>query len=625
MRILRKKENVLILGLLIFLAAFFTVLAGLKFVDYRKSVSEGTVFDHLVFYASGHGQRESVKCFGDVRVTPTEYYAFLPSFADNSAISVTFENRDHIVLTKSDGTEKQINSGDRLPEITIDEQYTISFCDKNGEVREKGNLIFKKSKDIAAAYITTASGSLDHVHAVKGNSEGGKLKIIESDGELNYSGRFDSLRGHGNSTWLQDKRPYQITLHKESSILGMSSAKKWIMLANALDASLMRNAVAYDMADSVMPGYSPELRYAEVYINGEYRGLYQFVEKAEIGRNRVNVTDLEAENDKINRTPPESAEKVTSTGENGSEQVGVKLEVQPEDITGGYLIEHDYGPKYAAEATKFTTKRGEKYVLRSPAYSSLDEVRYIADVFQDIEDRAYSGEDMSDLIDMKSFADKYVFEEFMKNEGAGVTSSYFYKDSDSIDSLVYAGPIWDYDQTMGNTFYPSLNDPETLDFCTNHTENTYIFYELWKNHEGFSKEAKRFYKDEIRPYVEKLLNGGLDEYFEVVENDDDMNSFRWGLECGAEEKDVETIRDFLTRRIAFLDKVWLSEGNLCTVQFEIPDQDKSQYVGVSAGETISIMPNFGKADDPTVWKDKETGEIVDEKTVINKDMVLTQK
>lgn len=599
------------------------MLAGLKYLDYRRSVSEGTVFDHLVFYASGHGRTESVKCFGDVRVTPTEYYAFLPSFSENDGISITFENRDHVVLTSSDGTETKVLSGEKLPEVTIDEQYTISFCDSSGEVREKGNLIFKKSSDIAAAYITTASGSLDTIHAEKGNSEAGTMTIIEADGSLNFDGRFDRLQGHGNSTWLQDKRPYQIVLHKESSILGMGAAKKWIMLANALDASLMRNAIAYDMADELMPGYSPAAEYAEVYINGEYRGLYQFVEKAEIGRNRLDITDLGSENEKMNRTPPESAEKVKNTGENGSEQVGVKLEAQPEDITGGYLIEHDYGPKYAAEATKFTTERGEKYVLRNPGYASIEEVEYISGVMQEIEDKAYSGEDMSDLIDMKSFADKYVYEEFLKNEGAGVTSSYFYKDRDNADPLLYAGPIWDYDQTMGNSFYPSINDPETLDFCTNHSENTLIFYELWKNHEDFRAETVRFYRDEVRPYVMKLLDSGLEEYFETVEKDDDMNSFRWGLSTGGEVEDAASIRTFLEKRVAFLDRVWLNGEKICTVYFDIGNPGRNQYLGVASGDTISIMLNLGSGENPTVWIDKETGEVVTTETPIDHDMVLT--
>lgn len=116
-------------------------------------------------------------------------------------------------------------------------------------------------------------------------------------------------------------------------------------------------------------------------------------------------------------------------------------------------MEFELEERWPEEDSGFITEDGQPVVIQSPKHATVDEVRYIAAVFQNFENVLLDEKNPDgylDYIDLNSFADKYLLEELCKNIDANKTSQYFYKYDDSISSKIFAGPIWDYDKAWGN-------------------------------------------------------------------------------------------------------------------------------------------------------------------------------
>lgn len=224
----------------------------------------------------------------------------------------------------------------------------------------------------------------------------------------------------------------------------MGKGDKWILLCNVYDPAYIRNKLTYDLAlQAGMPG-SPRSEYVDVYFNNAYAGLYQLTEKIQIGENRLEIPDLEAQNRELNGKVLDYNERFLSAD---GRQKGIVLSRIPEDITGGYLIEHDYGEKYDESVSGFITDTEEHFSLQNPAHASREEVAYISGLMQEIEAAIRSpdgchpvtGKHFTQYIDLESWADKYIVEEFTRNNGGGSTSSYFYKPTDSVSEKVFGG------------------------------------------------------------------------------------------------------------------------------------------------------------------------------------------
>jgi hypothetical protein len=104
-------------------------------------------------------------------------------------------------------------------------------------------------------------------------------------------GVVGEVKPRGNYTYTLAKKPYQIKLDKKRPLFGMPAAKTWILLANYADMSLMRNKLAYDLGASLGLHGSPDSRWVDLKINGQYRGNYLITEKVEVKTNRVDLTD----------------------------------------------------------------------------------------------------------------------------------------------------------------------------------------------------------------------------------------------------------------------------------------------------------------------------------------------
>lgn len=117
------------------------------------------------------------------------------------------------------------------------------------------------------------------------------IQILDSN---NTSSNFEDsikIKIRGNTTSLLDKKPYNIKLSSATSLLGMSSGKKYCLIANRLDKSLLRNKLVYDFSSQLNLEYSVESRFVDVWVNGTYQGNYLLTTPIEVGVNRLNLSN----------------------------------------------------------------------------------------------------------------------------------------------------------------------------------------------------------------------------------------------------------------------------------------------------------------------------------------------
>lgn len=240
------------------------------------------------------------------------------------------------------------------------------------------------------------------------------------------------IRGRGNTTWEGPwgaKNPYRIKLDEHTKLFGMKGDRDWILLSDRLDPSMMRTAVALRISRLVSMPWTPKFRMAEVYLNGNYAGLYYLVEQKEADRdNKIPIT------------------------------VAVDGEVE----NGGYLLELD--DKEDSDVSFWSSTFGKKIKYKDPDPNDTDALKrmtdaqrtYITDYFNTVEkklaNRAFEGEDnYKDYIEMDSWIQNFFVHEISMNiDGNMRLSTYFAKDR---DTRLFMPLVWDFDRAFGNASY----------------------------------------------------------------------------------------------------------------------------------------------------------------------------
>jgi hypothetical protein len=269
----------------------------------------------------------------------------------------------------------------------------------------------------------------------------GGLNYADSD-EYHYNG-FAGIELRGKSSQSFDKKSFGIELRKDSGadrnfeLLGLPKEADWVLHGPYSDKSLMRNAVAYTLAGKLME-YAPRVRFIELIINDDYKGVYLLTEKIKRDRNRVNINNLNAD------------------------------ETEGDALTGGYIFKLDkidQGEFNASIASQYDPYPGSsqeiRYIIHDPKPEDLqaEQYAYLKSTIERFEN-TFLVDDISDpvigypsKIDVQSFVDYFLINELCKNQDAYRLSTYFYKDRDSINSLIKIGPVWDFNISMGNVNY----------------------------------------------------------------------------------------------------------------------------------------------------------------------------
>lgn len=237
--------------------------------------------------------------------------------------------------------------------------------------------------------------------------EGNDLQIYDGGEILEYGGV--EVKGRGNGTWTQEKKPFQIKFENKVDMFGMGEARKWYLLANNADPTHIRNKIAFDLEEMLGMEYSFSGEFIELYFGGEYEGLYYLTNAVEVGENSVTLND-----------------------------------------SMGILVELDN--IYGSSEENYKTSNGDTLIIKDVINedNKKESMERFLESYNEFED-AISRKDyeaIKSLINIESWADYYLLSEFLVNPDAYWTSFYLYKDGER--DKIHAGPGWDFDLAFGN-------------------------------------------------------------------------------------------------------------------------------------------------------------------------------
>lgn len=213
-------------------------------------------------------------------------YVFLPATADRNDLVITYQTENGELTLNGN----KIISGTSTALLGEADEFDI----KVGNT-DCGKLKVMQS-NLGCIYLSTSTGGLDALDNNRWLNETGSALMLDADGAVEFSGELKKIKAHGNSSWdYSKKKSYNINLSKKENLYGMGKAKKWALLSNYLDHSMLRNKVTLEMSRAGGMECVMDSVFVDLYADGSYRGTYQLSERVQVQKQRVNIRDLEEE------------------------------------------------------------------------------------------------------------------------------------------------------------------------------------------------------------------------------------------------------------------------------------------------------------------------------------------
>ncbi len=507
-----------------------------------------------------------------------EYIVFLPSFSSMQDVSLSPSVAGAVVIDAH-----LIHKNDNLGELEFDRQYDLVLRAS----KFQGTIEFKRSKNVPSIFISCKKEDF-FSDDDKEREEKIVLSLFDEEGSRIGTELSAKIRGRGNSTWLADKKPYQIKLDKAASILGMASSKKWLLLANAYDATNLKNKIVLDLAAKLYKEWSPVGEFAEVYFNGAYNGLYYLTEKIEVKENRVPTdTDCLLTQETLKRDRDQ--EYITD------KKVAMEIEY-PEALSSVELF--DLGRRIQA----------------------------MEDSFFDEDDEYLSH------IDLDSWVLRYLLDEFSGNYDANKISSYLYGRQQGDQYIFYGGPVWDYDKAF-------MQEPDGSPYlfaaaAEYRRRDVYTpYYKALLTKEDFKNRVEQLYKSKLRPKLANLRDGKFDKEEKKIRQASINNYIRWqpfvppvGYTPDSYQDAIDGMSSYIDDRISQMDDKWLNGDKYYIVGIEPSVGGKIREYEVKEGEEFTLFPDAGYygITDP-VWYDRKSGEEYTQSFVPQGDIYLYLK
>ena len=383
-----------------------------------------------------------------------------------------------------------------------------------------------------------------------------------SDPYNHYDG-FVGIELRGSSTLWFPKKQFAVETrdslgeNKNVSLLGMPVENDWIFNAPYTDKSLMRNVLIYKMAQDA-GRYASRAHYFELVLNGDYRGVYVMLEKIKRDDNRVDIANLNPEN------------------------------VSGDDLTGGYIIKIDkwdgenVGGWYSEPQLENYSGFYYQYHYPKPDDIVPEQQEYIIDYIDNFEQVMIS-ENFSDptsgypsIIHWDSFVDFLIMQEITKNVDGYRLSSYLYKDKDSNDGRLVAGPIWDFNLGFGNADYYEGWDTQgwqvEAELPLDDFGNPFWWYLIWSDESFRWSVQQRWHELRQNMLSNTAVNTVIDSLRDHIGVAADRNFERWptlgeyvwpNYFIGETyEEEVEYLRDWIMTRMEWMDNELLAtHGN----------------------------------------------------------------
>ena len=492
-----------------------------------------------------------------------EYYLFLPSWAEG-----------RLIQTEGSGLQTVSGEGSK--------SFSLPILSSGQSFRLEGGqtLTILTGSQIPSVYLTLKH-DLSHISSDQEQSDSGQALILSGDGETVYAGGLEKIKGRGNTSWEQEKKPYNITLQDSVTLPGMTGQTTDYSLVSSSDLTFLRNRISNEMGELAGTGSMACIR-VNLYINNSFEGVYELYQR--ITPENMNLTDLEELTEQANPLRSEESLNQLTTGltlDDWNQSITGKwwdYENNPENITGGYILEADNAMRYSGEASGFILESGAYMVSKSPAYLSEAQYQYISSYVQECENvmRESVGLDdyqaLSAYIDIPSFVGKYLVEEVSKNIDCSSTSQYFYKDQ---DGLLHAGPVWDYDWAYGvERIQEEIDYMDPTGFSARDIPGSLIWWQLLYYNNTFYQDVVSLYESVLYPWLNELVETGLTQWAQELSASAVMDYLRWGRVNNDSQEtslspaalteaarqaymdQVEQVRSFLAARKEFLYGEW---------------------------------------------------------------------
>lgn len=369
--------------------------------------------------------------------------------------------------------------------------------------------------------------------------------IISKDGTDVLQKSGTGIRERGNGSRQFPKKPWRLKFEKKTNVLDApAKAKKWTLINNYGDKTLMRNMLAFDVARKMGMAWVPFCSPVDVVLNGEYKGCYQLCDQVEVNPGRLEIDEM---------TPDD---------------------VDGEALTGGYFIEVD---AYANEELSWfkSAHYGIPVTIKSPKDDEIvpAQSKYISDYFNLLEQKM---KDTDPVTGYRSMFDNESFiQHMLVNEVAGNTdtywSTYMYKKRGN--PVIYTGPVWDFDLGFDNDsrvyhVYDRSGDSYLWD-CGSASAADGM---RWFAQRILLKDAST--KAEILAVWEKARRAGLsaewlktkvDEYAALLDASQKINFMRWPIlnqrvhqnpvALGSYAAECNAIKTYADKQMTHLDNV----------------------------------------------------------------------
>lgn len=312
--------------------------------------------------------------------------------------------------------------------------YCTAASEKNGDV-STSKIATVAYTGLPTVYIDTP----DNIEITSKNDwiKNAEISVAGAKDESWNSGKVEtSIRGRGNSTWEKPKKPYAVKLKKAQKVMGMSSHKRWVLLANYMDGSFMRNETAFYLSRTFEMEWTASGEFADLVLNGRYQGLYWFGESVKVDKNRIDIDDGHE-----NMTDGEDKDYLIEMDTYFDETLRFRSAVKYLP----YMIKND--GRMVDESDRIT----------SGGKARLDRLQK---KINDLEELLYSGqpdESYAEIIDIDSWVKFWLVNEIMDNKELSRPKSAFFT-FDSANNVLKAGPVWDFDWTFSYWLQCQLQD-----------------------------------------------------------------------------------------------------------------------------------------------------------------------
>uniref|UniRef100_UPI0040492C68 CotH kinase family protein n=1 Tax=Flavobacterium sp. TaxID=239 RepID=UPI0040492C68 len=373
------------------------------------------------------------------------------------------------------------------------------------------------------------------------------LTDISNSNFLDYDGKI-GIELRGSSSQALDKKPYGFTTRLDDnisnnnvSLLGMPSENDWVLNSLAFDPSMMRDFLSYTLARN-MGNYAPRVKYVEVIVNDDYKGLYILTEKIKIDGDRIDLV------------------KLTNT-DNAQPEISGGYIIKSDKLTGGDVVAWSM-PSYSGWNTNF--------LHDSPKTENITfaQDNYIESVFGSLASKTNPANPSitngyPTVIDIPSFIDYMLMIELASNADSYVYSTYFHKDR---NGKLRAGPVWDFNLTFGNDIFIWDYDRSLYDIWQFEYNNENVGPKFWRdlfyNPNYRCYFAKRWFEltETNEPLHYETIENLIDETVNLLAESQIREQTRWGL-VDTHVENVAEMKIWIQNRISWINSHIGSSAN----------------------------------------------------------------